>query len=200
MSEDPIKSLNVRILSDDEIEDVINSGPYLVLESEDLHQLKFLLRDEINQLKDIIQKQNSELDSLRKQVQDHHHLFVLLKARSVQCLSAFTKYKDVYMVKDPKATIRLDDIIRELNSLLPTYMKPMDRIELLDATRQLNEAQKLGLFWKRYNNDYVCEGWTIRKQSISQKPTLHQINNNPPITPMNSPARDSMTIHHLHQL
>lgn len=154
----------------------------------------FVSNDDIQQMKDIIQKQNSELDSLRKQVQDHHHFFILMKARSVQCLSAFTKYKDVYMVKDPKATIRLDDIIRELNSLLPTYMKPMDRIELLDATRQLNESQNLGIRWKKSNNEYVCDGWTIRKQSISP------INNNPPITPMNSPARGSMTIHHLHQL
>lgn len=174
----------------------------------------FVSNEDVQQMREIIQKQHLEMEALRRQVHEHNHFFVLMKARSVQCLSAFSKYKDVYMYKDGKSVLKLDDLLKEVNKLLPSHMKSMDRTELLEATRQLNEAQQLGLTWRKSNSDYACDGWTIKKQvqtgqsvnrSQMQKPGLLQIGsvniNTPPVvsvqqstmSPINTPERASMS-------
>lgn len=112
-------------------------------------------------------QQNSELESLRNQVQDHSHYIVLMKARSVQCISAFSKFNNAYMHKETKAVLKLDNLLEELNRVLPSHMKHLDRTELLEATRQLNEAQNLGIVWRKSNSDFVCDGWIIRRQELN---------------------------------
>jgi hypothetical protein len=138
----------------------------------------YVSNEDVQQMKEIIQKQNLELESLKNQINDHERLIILMKVRSVQCLSAFTKYKDMRMYKEPGAVLKLDDLLLDVNKTLPTHMKSMDRTELLETTRQINESQNLGLKWRKSNNDYACDGWTVRKPTNSQKPIISQIKSN----------------------
>lgn len=45
----------------------------------------------------LMKEDHSELDALRKKVQEHEHYVALMKWRSVQCLSAMTKFKSSFM-------------------------------------------------------------------------------------------------------
>jgi hypothetical protein len=77
-----------------------------------------------------LDEDHSELDALRKKVQEHEHYVALMKLRSVQCLSAMTKFKSSFMQEEAKAILKLDDLLDLVNKVLPAHMKHLDRNEL----------------------------------------------------------------------
>lgn len=140
------------------------------------------LTEDVSSMKETIQKQNTELDALRKKVQEHDHYVTLMKLRTVQCASAMTKFKTGLMQEEPKAILKLDDLLALVNRVLPSHMKPLDRNELLACSREL------GLNWRKSNSTYVCDGWSIRQPKIVSinEPTVSPVN-----SPMSSPGSPS---------
>jgi hypothetical protein len=153
----------------------------------------YVSNDQVQKLQETIQKQNLDLDSMAKKIQEHEHLLLLLRVRSVQCLSAFSKYNTAHMHKESKSILKLDDLLAEVNRSLPIHMKPMDRSELLDTIRQLNESQNLGMVWRKSNSNFVCDGWSIRKQNNPQVPILPQIQMNSVVNSPRSPIMSGAT-------
>lgn len=136
------------------------------------------LNEDVTSMKETIRKQNLEIEALRKQVQEHEHYVTLMKLRSVQCLSAMTKFKTGYMQEEAKAVLKLDDLLDLVNKVLPAHMKALDRTELLSCSREL------GLTWRKSNGTYVCDGWSIRKPKVVSI-------KEPTVSPMSSPGSPS---------
>ena len=133
------------------------------------------INEDVTSLKEIIRKQSLEIEALRKKQQEHDHYVTLLKLRSVQCLSAMTKFKTGYMQEEAKAVLKLDDLLDLLNKVLPAHMKALDRTELLSCSREL------GFTWRKSNGTYVCDGWSIRKPKVVSI-------KEPTVSPMSSPG------------
>jgi hypothetical protein len=144
------------------------------LQSPDLEPRMFASIEEVNYLKEEIHKKNNEIELLRKKIDEHEDLIFLMKVRAVQCLSVFNKFKDQHMYRESKTVLKLDDLLKVVNKVLPEHMRPMDRIELLNTTRQLAETQNLEITWRKSNSEYVCDGWVIRKLANVKNVSLIQ--------------------------